>query len=90
MCVETFPLFIRTESGPEFLEISSFSVCAMGKKSALHEAAERGDSDSLQRLLTDGSYDVNEGSDGSDGNWKAGVLCKREREKEREMEKGRK
>ena len=35
----------------------------MGKKTALHEAAERGDSDSLQRLLDEGTYDVNEEND---------------------------
>ena len=34
-------------------------------KTALHEAAERGDSDNLQLLLDEGTYDVNEGSDGS-------------------------
>ncbi len=34
----------------------------MGKKTELHEAAQRGESDELQRLLDSGSYDVNEGS----------------------------
>ena len=35
------------------------------KKTALHEAAERGDSDKLQRLLDEGTYDVN----ATDGSW---------------------
>ena len=34
-------------------------LCAM-VKTALHEAAERGDSEALQRLLDEGIYDVNE------------------------------
>jgi hypothetical protein len=33
----------------------------MGKKIKLHEAAERGESEELQRLLDTGAYDVNEG-----------------------------
>ena len=32
----------------------------MGKRTALHEAAERGDSEKLQHLLDEGTYDVNE------------------------------
>ena len=43
-----------------------FCVSAMGKKTAFHEAAERGDSDGLQRLLDEGSYNVNEESDEKD------------------------
>jgi hypothetical protein len=35
----------------------------MGKKTKLHEAAERGESEELQRLLDSRAYDVNEGSD---------------------------
>jgi hypothetical protein len=32
-------------------------------KTKLHEAAARGESEELQRLLDTGAYDVNEGSD---------------------------
>ncbi len=32
----------------------------MGKKTKLHEAAERGESEELQRLLDSGAYEVNE------------------------------
>jgi hypothetical protein len=35
----------------------------MRKKTALHEAAEDGDSERLQRLLDKGSYDVNGGDE---------------------------
>jgi hypothetical protein len=35
----------------------------MGKKTELHEAAERGESEELQRLLDTGYYDVNEGAE---------------------------
>ena len=35
----------------------------MGKKTALHEAAERGDSETLQQLIDERTYDVNEESD---------------------------
>ncbi len=35
----------------------------MGKKTKLHEAAERGESEELQRLLDSGAYDVNEGDE---------------------------
>ncbi len=49
----------------------------MGKKTKLHEAAERGESDELQRLLDSGSYDVNEGA--------YNVCEEREREREREV-----
>ena len=51
----------------------------MGKKTALHKAAERGDSDSLQRLLDEGTYNVNEENDGC-----LKVCLQRERERERE------
>ncbi len=36
----------------------------MGKKNELHEAAERGQSEELQRLLDSRAYDVNEGDEG--------------------------
>ncbi len=36
----------------------------MGKKTKLHEAAARGESEELQRLLETGAYDVNEGDEG--------------------------
>ena len=52
----------------------------MGKKTALHEAAERGDSDSLQRLLDKGTYNVNEENDEK---YREGVCLQRERERER-------
>ncbi len=51
----------------------------MGKKTKLHEAAERGDSEELQRLLDTGAYDVNE-----EGNQ---IFCERVCE-ERERERG--
>jgi hypothetical protein len=35
----------------------------MGKKTALHGAAGRGESEELQRLLETGFFDINEGSD---------------------------
>ncbi len=35
----------------------------MGKKTKLHEAAERGESEELQRLLDTQAYDVNEGDE---------------------------
>jgi hypothetical protein len=35
----------------------------MGKKTRLHTAAERGESEELQRLLETGAFDVNEESD---------------------------
>ena len=57
------------------------------KYTALHEAAERGDTDSLQRLLDEGIYDVNERSDGRDFLWKEGVCLQKERERERERER---
>ncbi len=34
----------------------------MGKKTQLHTAAERGESEELQRLLETGVYDIHEGS----------------------------
>jgi hypothetical protein len=36
----------------------------MGVKTKLHEAAERGESEELQRLLDTGAYDVNEEDEG--------------------------
>jgi hypothetical protein len=36
----------------------------MGKKTKLHEATERGESEELQWLLDTGTYDVNEGNEG--------------------------
>jgi hypothetical protein len=48
----------------------------MGKRTKLHEAAERGESEELQRLLDTGGYDVNEGDEGLN------YVCK-ERERER-------
>ena len=50
----------------------------MGKKTPLHEAAERGESEKLQRLLEAGTYDVNAG-DGDN------VCEERKREREREV-----
>ncbi len=49
----------------------------MGKKTKLHEAAERGESEELQRLLDSGAYDVNE------GDWEE--VCE-ERERERRVD----
>ncbi len=51
----------------------------MGKKAKLHEAAERGESEELQRLLDTGAYDVNEGEGGYFN------VCE-EREGEREVD----
>ena len=48
----------------------------MGKKTKLHEAAERGESEELQQLLDTGTYDVNEGDEGFS------YVCE-ERERER-------
>jgi hypothetical protein len=45
-------------------------------KTKLHEAAERGESEELQRLLDTGAYDVNEKDQGN-------VCAEREREIER-------
>jgi hypothetical protein len=50
----------------------------MGKKTKLHWAAERGESEELQRLLDTGAYDVNEGDED--------MVCE---ERERERERGR-
>jgi hypothetical protein len=36
----------------------------MGKKTKLHEAVERGESEELQQLLDSRAYDVNEGDEG--------------------------
>jgi hypothetical protein len=47
----------------------------MGMKTKLHEAAERGESEELQRLLDSRAYDVNEGDEDK-------VCEEREREKE--------
>jgi hypothetical protein len=46
----------------------------MGKKTKLHWAAKKGESEELQRLLGIGSHDVNEGDEGK--------VCE-ERERER-------
>ncbi len=46
-------------------------------KTKLHEAAERGESEELQRLLETGAYDVNEGD--------VFKVCE---ERERERERG--
>ncbi len=46
----------------------------MGKKTKLHEAAERGESEELQRLLDSRAYDVNEEDEGN-------VCGERERER---------
>jgi hypothetical protein len=48
----------------------------MGMKTKLHEAAERGESEELQRLLDSRAYDVNEGD-------YTEVCEERERERER-------
>jgi hypothetical protein len=48
----------------------------MGKKTKLHEAAERGESEELQRLLDTGAYAVNGGYEGFYN------VCERERERE--------
>ncbi len=48
----------------------------MGKKTKLHTAVERGDTERLQWLLDKGLYDVNEGDDGV-----FDVCRKRERER---------
>jgi hypothetical protein len=53
----------------------------MGKKTKLHEAAERGESEELQRLLDTRAYDVNEGDEGF-----LNVCEERERVRERERE----
>jgi hypothetical protein len=63
-----------------------FVSFAMGKKTKLHEAAERGESEELQRLLDSGSYDVNEGSDES---WHEEVCGERESERRRERKRER-
>jgi hypothetical protein len=52
----------------------------MGMKTKLHKAAERGESEELQRLLDAGSYDVNEGDEDS-----FNVCEERGREREREV-----
>ncbi len=52
----------------------------MGKKTELQKAAERGESEELQRLLDTRSYDVNEGNEGD-----FDVCEEREREREREV-----
>ncbi len=49
----------------------------MGKETKLHEAAERGESEELQRLLDTGAYDVNEED--------VSKVCE---ERERERERG--
>ncbi len=51
----------------------------MGKKTELHEAAERGEIEELQRLLDSRAYDVNEGNEDI-----LNVCEERERERERE------
>jgi hypothetical protein len=52
----------------------------IGKKTQLHEAAERGESEELQRLLDTGAYDVNE---------EDGLKVCGEKERERGREGGR-
>ncbi len=51
-------------------------------KTKLHEAAERGESEKLQRLLDTGSYDVNEGERNK-------VWEREERERERDRDRER-
>jgi hypothetical protein len=48
-------------------------------KTELHEAAKRGESEELQRLLDTGAYDVNEGNEED-----SDVCGEREGERERE------
>ncbi len=50
----------------------------MGKRTKLHEAAERGEDEELQRLLDSRAYVVNEGDEYCDN-----VCEERERERER-------
>jgi hypothetical protein len=57
------------------------SWCRSSMKTKLHEAAERGESEELQRLLDSGSYDVNEGNDEK---YFVGVCDLKEGERERE------
>jgi hypothetical protein len=54
----------------------------MGMKTKLYEAAERGESEELQRLLDTGAYDVNEG----DEDW-LNVCEEREGERERSVDR---
>ena len=51
----------------------------MGKRTALHEAAERGDSDRLQHLLDEGIYDVNEANEQPDEREQIGVCVQTEK-----------
>ena len=68
---------IKTKFSPN--KISLFVVvCAMGKKTALHRAAERGDSEKLKFFLDEGMCDVNEESDEK---YYEGVSLQRERKK---------
>ncbi len=54
----------------------------MGKKTELHEAAENGETEKLQRLLDTRSFDVNEEDEDC-----ANVCKERERQKEKERER---
>jgi hypothetical protein len=53
----------------------------MRKRTPLHTAAERGESEELQRLLDTRSYDVNEGNEGNMG------VCEVRGERGRERER---
>ena len=55
----------------------------MGNKGSLHKAAKVGDNEKLQRLLNEGTYNVNHGS--SEEGFE-GVSVRVERKREREKE----
>ena len=56
----------------------------MGTKTKLHEAARRGESEELQRLLDSRVYDVNEES--KEEHYEG--VCDLKRKREREIERG--
>ena len=57
------------------------------QKAALHTAAKKGESERLQHLLEEGTYDVNEGNDGKIPFWEEGVCPHTYTQREREKRK---